>query len=245
MPQTAKRRRKAKSTSLSKMVRRLHKSDENEKKYKGTEGLNSPHNETVTTFLVNKVRKSNTEHPPDIIRAACVAYYETVRRTFVGSLPENAEKTAKQGNDKRQRSRRKRLLETREAVIETEKEKALWTGVTVDFMSDEEDREEDGIQVWLVKPTAFRSAELTALCGVLQARLGKNTGHHTQLVLERRVLSAREPPPPPQQPTITTEPHCTSHPTTFRGRQTASAFPISVLTRPPRTTDSQLQEDSV
>ncbi|XP_066285627.1 uncharacterized protein C14orf93-like [Branchiostoma lanceolatum] len=226
------------------MVRRIHKSDENEKKYKGTEGLNSPHNETVTTFLVNKVRKSDTEHPPDIIRAACVAYYETVRRTFVGSLPENAEKTAKQDNDKRQRSRRKRLLETREAVIETEKEKALWTGVTVDFMSDEEDREEDGIQVWLVKPTAFRSAELTALCGVLQARLGKNTGHHTQLVLERTVLSAREPPPP-QQPTITTEPHCTSHPTTFRGRQTASAFPISVLTRPPRTTDSQLQEDSV
>ncbi|CAH1233374.1 Hypp702 [Branchiostoma lanceolatum] len=63
-------------------------------------------------------------------------------------------------------------------------------------MSDEENGEEDGKPLWLVKPVAFRSAELFAALCRQSWRLGENTGQHTRLVLERTVCSARDFPPP-------------------------------------------------
>ncbi|XP_078666336.1 uncharacterized protein LOC144908526 [Branchiostoma floridae x Branchiostoma belcheri] len=117
--QDGRRRKRAKSTQLSEMVRRLHNSDENEKKFDGKEGLNSPHNATVTSHLVKELAASG-EYPPNAIRDACVGYYETIRRKFVNSLPENKEKALKQKKDKKQRSRRQRLMDARGTALQTE-----------------------------------------------------------------------------------------------------------------------------
>ncbi|KAI8487970.1 hypothetical protein Bbelb_344180 [Branchiostoma belcheri] len=188
--------KRAKSTQLSEMVRRLHNSDENEKKFDGKEGLNSPHNATVTSHLVKELAASG-EYPPNAIRDACVGYYETIRRKFVNSLPENKEKALKQKKDKKQRSRRQRLMDARGTALQTEDERRLWTGVTVDLMSDEEDAVSNGIAVWLMKPPAFRSTQLSQLCGVLQTRLdtgGKHSDGRKPRIREEAAVSDRQPP---------------------------------------------------
>ncbi|XP_035677717.1 uncharacterized protein C14orf93-like [Branchiostoma floridae] len=152
------------------MVRRLHNSNEDDKKYEGKEGLNSPHNLAVTTFLVKEIAAIG-EHPSDMIRAACVGYYETIRRNYTLSLPENKEKKEKEKKEKRLRSRRKRLLDVRSEVVQTEEEEGIWAGVTQELMSDEEDSSSNGMAVWLVKPPVFRSQQLSDLCSALQTRL--------------------------------------------------------------------------
>ncbi|KAI8511933.1 PREDICTED: uncharacterized protein LOC109476670 [Branchiostoma belcheri] len=194
--QDGRRRKRAKSTQLSEMVRRLHNSDENEKKFDGKEGLNSPHNATVTSHLVKELAASG-EYPPNAIRDACVGYYETIRRKFVNSLPENKEKALKHKKDKKQRSRRQRLMDARGTALQTDDERRLWTGVTVDLMSDEEDAVSNGIAVWLMKPPAFRSTQLSQLCGVLQTRLdtgGKHSDGRKPRIREEAAVSDRQPP---------------------------------------------------
>ncbi|MEQ2232483.1 hypothetical protein ILYODFUR_011871 [Ilyodon furcidens] len=61
-----------------------------------------------------------------------------VRRNFRCSQPDHAEKATAIKKSARCRSRRKRLLEARQSVLEAE-ELAFWKGVTIDLMSDEED----------------------------------------------------------------------------------------------------------
>ncbi|XP_078612902.1 uncharacterized protein LOC144882766 [Branchiostoma floridae x Branchiostoma japonicum] len=195
----AKRLKRGNSSLLSGTVRRLHNADTNPRKYRGDLGLNSPHNEAVTTFLMREVAATSESehHPQTVIRAACVTYYETVRRRFVDEQPENTEKTKKQKSEKRLRSRRKRLLECREGVLQSEEERWLWTGVTPDLMSDEDDSESDGIPVWLVRPPAFRSDKLSSLCGVLQSRLDADKrfrSSHTPRKTDPGVFSERLPP---------------------------------------------------
>ncbi|XP_066267439.1 uncharacterized protein [Branchiostoma lanceolatum] len=197
-PRPAKRPRiKAKSSLLSGTVRRLHNADTNHRKYRGDLGLNAPYNEGVTTLLMKEVSASSEYHPQSKIRAACVAYYETVRRKFLESQPENTDKARKQKNEKRLRSRRKRLLECRGGVLQSEEERRLWTGVTPDLMSDKEDGESNGMPVWLVRPPSFRTDELSNLCVALQARLEADRRYrvgHTPRKMEPGTFSERLPP---------------------------------------------------
>ena len=88
------------------------------------------------------------------------------------------------------------MLGARAGVIRTEEEKTLWMGVTVDFMSDEENAEVGGIGVWLVKSPSFRAPVLTDICNTLQAGMEedpqlKGLAHPKK----KGVVSTRSPPP--------------------------------------------------
>ncbi|XP_078679306.1 uncharacterized protein LOC144914954 [Branchiostoma floridae x Branchiostoma belcheri] len=88
-------------------------------------------------------------------------------------------------------------MNARGTALQTEDERRLWTGVTVDLMSDEEDAVSNGISVWLMKPPAFRSTQLSQLCGVLQTRLdtgGKHSDGRKPRIREEAAVSDRQPP---------------------------------------------------
>ncbi|CAB1350218.1 unnamed protein product [Coregonus sp. 'balchen'] len=196
-PVPAKRKR-ARSSLVAETVRRLHNSVVNlVHRYQPKDKVNSPHNKMVSAYLIREASKESLGVTHDVLRAASVTYYETVRRNFLMQLPENRKKSEDTRIDKRWRSRRKRLLDSRTAMLQSHEEKDLWEGVTSELMSDEEDTMVDDKLVWLVKPPAFRSMELSELCAVLQNRLDK---HPKTKALPRTprlpsgLMSMREPP---------------------------------------------------
>ncbi|KAM4538021.1 uncharacterized protein C14orf93-like [Fundulus diaphanus] len=103
-------------------------------------------------------------------KAACKTYYETVRRSFRYTQPENSLRAEAAKNSARSRARRKRLLESRQSVLADE-EVELWKSATVDLMSDEEDGVVGGVSGWIVRPPSFRRPDLSELCAKLQSRL--------------------------------------------------------------------------
>ncbi|MEQ2301013.1 hypothetical protein AMECASPLE_031709 [Ameca splendens] len=127
--------------------------------------------------------------------AVCKTHYETVRRNFLYSQPDHAEKAAAIKTSARCRSRRKRLLEARLTVLEAE-ELAFRKGVTIDLISDEEDGSFEGASGWIVRPPSFRSQELSDLCLKLQRRLEADPKysltHHKRLHIGE--FSERTPP---------------------------------------------------
>ncbi|XP_045921445.1 uncharacterized protein LOC123980899 isoform X3 [Micropterus dolomieu] len=185
-----KRKRRVKNPKIAEAVRRLHNSEANCRRYDAEQGLCSPSNEAVTSHLVEALQAS-----PDL-QAACKTHYETVRRNFRYSQPDLADKATAIKSSARCRSRRKRLLAARQSVLAAD-EVALWKGVTIDLMSDEEDGSFEGVSGWIVRPPSYRSQELTDLCATLQARLEaspKYTAlHHRRL--HKGPYSDRKPPP--------------------------------------------------
>ncbi|XP_035985921.1 uncharacterized protein C14orf93-like isoform X1 [Fundulus heteroclitus] len=102
-------------------------------------------------------------------KAACKTYYETVRRSFRYTQPENSMRAEAAKNSARSRARRKRLQESRQSVLADE-EVELWMSATVDLMSDEEDGVVGRVSGWIVPPS-FRRPDLSELCVKLQSRL--------------------------------------------------------------------------
>ncbi|XP_052005340.1 uncharacterized protein C14orf93-like [Xyrauchen texanus] len=136
------------------------------------QGLTSPHNEAVTSYLLGAMSASPDLHDADNddILSACKTYYETVRRSFRYKQPDLASQAEAVKSSARSRARRKRLLEARQSVL-AEDEVGLWKCATIDVMSDEEDGIVGGVSGWIVRPPSFRSQELTELCATLQSRL--------------------------------------------------------------------------
>ncbi|XP_054869320.1 uncharacterized protein C14orf93-like [Amphiprion ocellaris] len=186
-----KRKRRVHCPRIAETVRRLHNSEGNTMRYEPEQGLSSPRNEAVTTYLV----KSLTASPhlefveADVFLSACKTYFETLRRNFRYSQPDMADQAEALKSSARNRQRRKRLLDSRKTVLAPD-EMDLWKGITIDMMSDEEDGSVDGVCGRIVRPPSFRSQELTDLCAALQARLDadmKYTSSH------RRRLQCGEP----------------------------------------------------
>ncbi|XP_038159425.1 uncharacterized protein C14orf93-like isoform X2 [Cyprinodon tularosa] len=105
-------------------------------------------------------------------KAACKMYYETVRRSFRYTQPENTLRAEATKHSARSQARGKRsrlylLLESRESVLADE-EVELWKSATVNLMSDEED---GVVGAWIVRPPSFRRPDLSELCDKLQSRL--------------------------------------------------------------------------
>ncbi|KAF1381706.1 hypothetical protein PFLUV_G00156790 [Perca fluviatilis] len=167
-----KKRRRVHNPKLAEAVRRLHNSETNCRRYEPEQGLTSPHNEAVTSYLLGAVSASPDLHgvAKDAIVSACKTYYETVRRSFRYKQPDLASQAEAVKSSARSRSRRKRLLEARKSVL-AEDEVDLWKCATIDLMSDEEDGIVDGVSGWIVRPPSSRSQELTELCATLQSRL--------------------------------------------------------------------------
>ncbi|XP_028328801.1 uncharacterized protein LOC114479346 [Gouania willdenowi] len=182
----SKKPRRAHNSKIAGTVRFLHNSKGNDKRYDPKQGLSSPYNLSVTSYLVETLAASPDMCGVDtgIFTSACKTYYETVRKNFRFSQPDLSAQADAMKGAARSRQRRKRLLAARMAVL-TKEEMDLWRGVTVDMMSDEEDDVADGEAGWIVRPPSFRSQELTALCSTLQKRLEKDpkyqATHHKRL----------------------------------------------------------------
>ncbi|XP_041960213.1 uncharacterized protein LOC121718884 isoform X7 [Alosa sapidissima] len=183
----SKKRRRVHNPKIAETVRRLHNSETNCRRYKPEQGLTSPHNEAVTSYLLEAMSASPDLHnaDSDSIVSACKTYYETVRRNFRYKQPDLASQAETAKSSARSRSRRKRLLEARQSVL-AEDEVELWKSATIDLMSDEEDGIVDGVSGWIVRPPSFRSQELTELCATLQSRLEAipkyRATHHRRLL---------------------------------------------------------------
>ncbi|XP_073667596.1 uncharacterized protein C14orf93-like [Paramisgurnus dabryanus] len=167
----SKKRRRVHNPKIAEAVRRLHNSEANCRRYEPEQGLTSPHNEAVTSYLLGAISASPdlTAESDDIV-SACKTYYESVRRSFRYKQPELASRAENAKSLARSRSRRKRLLEARRSVL-AEDEMEIWRCATIDLMSDEEDGIVDGVSGWIVRPPPSRSLELSELCATLQSRL--------------------------------------------------------------------------
>ncbi|KAG5267414.1 hypothetical protein AALO_G00221480 [Alosa alosa] len=141
-----KKRRLVHNPKLAEAVRRLHNSETNCRRYELEQGLISPHNEAVTSYLLGAISASPDLHDvdKDDIVSACKTYYETVRRSFRYTQPENPLRAEAAKSSARSRARSKRLLESRQSVL-ADDEVELWKSATVDLTSDEE----DGVVGWL------------------------------------------------------------------------------------------------
>ncbi|XP_073691631.1 uncharacterized protein [Garra rufa] len=89
-----KRKRRLHNPKIAEAVRRLHNSEANCRRYDPEQGLSSPYNETVTSYLVGVLSMSpefRTEglDGNDFV-VACKTYYETVHRNFRYCQPELA-----------------------------------------------------------------------------------------------------------------------------------------------------------
>ncbi|KAF1376191.1 hypothetical protein PFLUV_G00207510 [Perca fluviatilis] len=193
----SKKRRRVNNPKIAEVVRRLHNSETNCRRYKPEQGQTSPHNEAVTSYLLGAISASPDLHDVDndTIVSACKTYYETVRKNFKYKQPDLASRAEAVKSSARSRSRRKRLLEARQSVL-AEDEVDLWKSASVDLMSDEEDGIVDGVSGWIVRPPSFRSQELTELCAKLQSRLEAipkyRATHHRRL--QNGPNSDRRPP---------------------------------------------------
>ncbi|KAG7326747.1 hypothetical protein KOW79_010148 [Hemibagrus wyckioides] len=194
-----KRKRRLHNPKISEAVRRLHNSVANCRRYDPEQGLSSPYNEMVTSFLLGALSISPELRDEGLDKndfvVACKTYYETVRRNFRYSQPELASVAAANKTSARSRQRRKRLLEARQSVLAAD-EVDFWRGITADMMSDEEDGAVDGVSGWIVRPPSFRSQELSNLCAKLQTRLEASSKyvalHHRRL--RTGLPSNRRPP---------------------------------------------------
>ncbi|KAL0967047.1 hypothetical protein UPYG_G00303920 [Umbra pygmaea] len=135
-----KKRRRVQNPKIAEAVRRVHNSETNCRRYELEQGLTSPHNYSVTSYLLRDMSASPDLHnaDEDAIVSACKTYYETVRRNFRYKQPDLALHAEAVKSLARSRARRKRLLETRQSVPATD-EVDLWKCATVDLMSAEED----------------------------------------------------------------------------------------------------------
>uniref|UniRef100_A0A8P4K7R4 Uncharacterized protein n=1 Tax=Dicentrarchus labrax TaxID=13489 RepID=A0A8P4K7R4_DICLA len=167
----SKKRRRVHNPKNAEAVHRLHNSETNCRRYEPEQGLTSPHNEAVTSYLLGAMSASPDLHNADNddIVSACKTYYET-RRSFRPDLAPQAEavKSSAQGRPRRKRIRLFLLLEARQSVLD-EEEGELWKSATIDLMSDAEDGNVGGVSGWIVRPPSFRSQELTELCATLHS----------------------------------------------------------------------------
>ncbi|ROI15249.1 hypothetical protein DPX16_1402 [Anabarilius grahami] len=129
----SKKRRRVHNPKIAEAVRRLHNSDTNCRRYEPEQGLTSPHNEAVTSYLLGAMSASPDLHDADKddIVSACKTYYETVRRSFRYKHPDLASQAEAVKRSARSRARRKRLLEARQSVL-AEDEVGLWKCATTD-----------------------------------------------------------------------------------------------------------------
>ena len=79
--------------------------------------------------------------------------------------------------------------------VETDAEKEVVHKLDANFMSDEEDGEDDQSGLWIVRSSAWRSRRLTSLINSLQQSRSKSTSSHPSNPRLQGEPSARQPPP--------------------------------------------------
>ncbi|MEQ2271717.1 hypothetical protein XENORESO_008242 [Xenotaenia resolanae] len=152
------RKRRQNNPKIVEAVHRLHNSNLNFSRYDPRQRLCSPHN---AGSHLRWPGSSPELHGVDYasIVSGCKTHYGMVRRNFLYSQPDHAEKAAAIKTSARCWSRRKRLLEARLTGLEAE-ELAFWNGVTIDLMSDEEDGSFEGRLVGFCGPQVSAARSL-------------------------------------------------------------------------------------
>lgn len=89
-------------------VHLLHNKQDLDKQFRGSEGVDGPHNTEVRKFLYEELKKENSGHSKSSIMRAVTRYYETKRQQYLDSLPARKELVEKKQLDKKLTSRRRR-----------------------------------------------------------------------------------------------------------------------------------------
>ncbi|KAK7137782.1 hypothetical protein R3I94_013434 [Phoxinus phoxinus] len=156
---------------LQEALRRLHNSENNPHKYDPQTGISLPRNQAVMTYLLEELKITFADADPECIQACCKTYFETLRRKYNLSQPEKSQLRDAIKTGAKNRQRKRRLLDSRSKVVQTDAERELWQTATVELMSDEEDAIVDGRPVWIVRSPSHRNPQLSELCEELQRRL--------------------------------------------------------------------------
>ncbi|XP_031553285.1 serine/arginine repetitive matrix protein 2-like [Actinia tenebrosa] len=114
--------------------------------------------------------KADKGYHTRLVKKAVGRYYETKRKLYLQSLPENEERTQQLKSDNKLRSRRKRLFTARCKVADGE-DLNLIKQLNYEYVSDEENgiREDSG--KWVVRHPAWRSEEADSLMERLQSKV--------------------------------------------------------------------------
>ncbi|XP_017309237.1 uncharacterized protein LOC108256664 isoform X2 [Ictalurus punctatus] len=109
------RMKRAHSLAIAKAARRLHNSEKNPEKYDPQTGINSLHNQAVTTHLLKELSVSFADADPEVIKASCKTYYETVRKSYFLTQTQKARwryalKFAAKNRQRRKRARSTAIL---------------------------------------------------------------------------------------------------------------------------------------
>lgn len=157
-------------------VHLLHNQQEIEHQFRGSEGIDSPHNAAVRSFLCLELGKENNDHGKATIMRAVSRYYETKRQQYLDSLPDRRNLARKRQAEKKLTSRRRRLFIKRMKVASGSEKQALQQ-LDPSFMSDEEDNE-DMAGTWIVRSPAWRSPQLSSMLEKLQSKIDIQPSSH-------------------------------------------------------------------
>ncbi|XP_075931763.1 uncharacterized protein LOC142931635 isoform X3 [Anarhichas minor] len=96
-----KRKRRAHNPKIAATVRRLHNSKANRRRYDTAQGMKSPHNEAVTTYLVEALAAMPDLHSVhhDVLLSACKSYFEFVRKCLAALVA--SQRTTAQSRQRR------------------------------------------------------------------------------------------------------------------------------------------------
>lgn len=158
---------------ISADVHLLHNSLSLDKQYKPEQSVLSLHNSTVRHELEEQIIHEDKGYSLKMVKRAVVRYYETKRKIYLQSLPENKEKADQQKEENKLRSRRKRLFNAR-LKVSSGQEKEKLQSLSYDYVSDEE----NGVGVnkgkWVVRHPIWRSERASALMERLQQRINNS-----------------------------------------------------------------------
>ncbi|XP_068754040.1 uncharacterized protein C14orf93-like [Montipora capricornis] len=158
---------------ISADVHLLHNSLSLDKQYKPEQSVLSLHNSSVRHELEEQIVHEDKGYPLKMVKRAVVRYYETKRKIYLQSLPENKQKADRQKEENKLRSRRKRLFNAR-LKVSNDKEKELLQSLNYDYVSDEE----NGVGVnkgkWVVRRPIWRSERACVLMERLQQQINNS-----------------------------------------------------------------------
>jgi len=176
-------------------VHLLHNKQDLNEQFRGSEGVDSPHNTEVRKFLYEELKKENSGYSKSSIMRAVTRYYETKRQQYLDSLSARKELVEKKQLEKKLTSRRRRLFAKRMKVA-SETERESLKQLDSRYMSDEEDGEEGEGGAWVVRSPPWRSQRLSSLLRRLQERVNskQTPSSHPQNPRVPGMPSMRSPP---------------------------------------------------
>ncbi|KAK7130289.1 hypothetical protein R3I93_004636 [Phoxinus phoxinus] len=84
------------------------------------------------TYLLEELKTTFADADPECIQACCKTQFETFRRKYNLSQPEKSQLRDAIKTGAKNRQRKRRLLDSRSKVVQTDAERELWQTATVE-----------------------------------------------------------------------------------------------------------------